>query len=65
VPLTQSFRTQAMTTQIYSFMMSLIDGKRTINDMAVVLQKQGLMTKEEAIPAIRTFLTKMLDDAQK
>ena len=60
VPLTQSFRTQAMTTQIYSFMMSLIDGKRTINDMAVVLQKQGLMTKEEAIPAIRTFLTKIM-----
>ncbi len=65
VPLTQSFRTQAMTTQIYSFMMSLIDGKRTIDDMAVVLKKQGLMTKEEAIPAIRTFLTKMYDDAQK
>jgi len=65
VPLTQSFRTQAMTTQIYSFMMSLIDGKRTIADMAVVLQKQGLMTKEEAMPAIRTFLTKMYDDSQK
>ncbi len=65
VPLTQSFRTQAMTTQIYSFMMSLIDGKRTIDDMAVVLQKQGLMSKEEAIPAIRTFLTKMHDDAQQ
>ena len=54
-----------MTTQIYSFMMSLIDGKRTIDEMAVVLQKQGLMSKEEAIPAIRTFLTKMFDDAQK
>ena len=65
VPLTQSFRTQAMTTQIYSFMMSLIDGKRTIDDMAVVLQKQGLMSKEEATPAIRTFLTKMFDDAQE
>ncbi len=65
VPLTQSFRTQAMTTQIYSFMMSLIDGRRTIDDMAVVLKKQGLMTKEEAIPAIRTFLTKMYDDSQQ
>jgi len=43
----------------------LIDGKRTIADMAVVLQKQGLMTKEEAMPAIRTFLTKMYDDSQK
>lgn len=64
VPLTQAFRTQAMTTQIYSFMMSLIDGKRTIGDMAVILQKQGLMSKDEAVPAIRTFLTKMYDDAQ-
>ena len=65
VPLTQSFRTQAMTTQIYSFMMSLIDGKRTIEEMADVLHKQGLMSKKEAVPAIRSFLTKMYDDSQK
>ena len=65
VPLTQSFRSQAMTTQIYSFIMSLIDGKRSIKDMAVVLEKQKLMTREEAEPAIRSFLTKMYDDSQK
>jgi uncharacterized protein YbaR (Trm112 family) len=65
VPLTQSFRSQAMTTQIYSFMMSLIDGKRTIKDMAVILEKQKLMTRDEAEPAIRSFLTKMYDDSQK
>jgi hypothetical protein len=29
------------------------------------LESQRLMTKEEAEPAIRTFLTKMYDDAQK
>ena len=65
VPLTQSFRSQAMTTQIYSFIMSLIDGKRTLKDMAVVLENQKLMTREEAEPAIRSFLTKMYDDSQK
>ena len=65
VPLTQSFRSQAMTTQIYSFMMSLIDGKRSIKDMAMVLEKQKLMSRDEAEPAIRSFLTKMYDDAQK
>lgn len=65
VPLSPSFRTQAMTTQIYSFMMSLIDGKRSIEDMAAVLEKQKLMTKAEAVPAIRAFLTKMYDDEQK
>jgi hypothetical protein len=65
VPLSQSFRTQAMTTQIYAFIMSLIDGKRTIKDMAILLEQQKLMSREEAEPAIRSFLTKMYDDSQK
>ncbi len=65
VPLMQSFRTQAMTTQIYSFIMSLVDGKRSIQDMAKVLEKQRLMTRAEAVPAIRAFLTKMYDDASQ
>jgi ubiquinone/menaquinone biosynthesis C-methylase UbiE len=65
VPLTPSFRQQAMTTQIYAFIMSLIDGKRSIRDMAAVLETQRLMSKEEAEPAIRTFLTRMYDDSQK
>jgi uncharacterized protein YbaR (Trm112 family) len=65
VPLSSSFRTQAMTTQVYSFIMSLIDGKRSIQEMAVVLERQKLMSKEEAEPAIRSFLTKMYDDSQR
>jgi uncharacterized protein YbaR (Trm112 family)/SAM-dependent methyltransferase len=65
VPLTPLFRQQAMTTQIYSFIMSLIDGKRSIKDMSVVLEKQKLMTKAEAEPAIRSFMTKMHDDSKR
>ncbi len=65
VPMTQSFRTQAMTTQIYAFIMSLIDGKRSIEDMAKILEQQKLMTRQEAVPAIRSFLTRMHDDSQR
>lgn len=65
VPLSPSFRSQAMTTQIYSFIMSLIDGKRTLQDMAVVLENQQLMSRDEAESAIRSFLIKMYDDEQK
>ncbi|HNP64513.1 MAG TPA: methyltransferase domain-containing protein [Woeseiaceae bacterium] len=65
VPLSPSFRQQAMTTQIYSFIMSLIDGRRSIKDMAIVLEKQKLMTRDEAEPAIRSFLTRMYDDSRK
>jgi len=65
VPMTQSFRQQAMTTQIYSFIMSLIDGKRSIKDMSILLEKQKLMTRAEAEQAIRSFMTKMYDDSQR
>lgn len=65
VPLSPSFRQQAMTTQIYSFIMSLIDGKRSIKEMAGILESQKLMTKEEAESAIRSFMTKMYDDSQR
>ena len=54
-----------MTTQIYMFIMSMIDGKRTIKDMAKVLAKQNLMSSTEAEPAIRAFLTRMYDDSQR
>jgi len=54
-----------MSTQIHGFIMSLIDGKRTLGDMAVILEQQKLMTKEEAIPALRSFFTRMYDDSQK
>lgn len=65
VPLTPSFRTQALSTRIYSYIMSLIDGQRTIEDMALILEQQKLMPRAEAIPAIRNFLTRMYDDSQR
>lgn len=65
VPALKSFRSQAMSTQIFGFVMSMIDGKRTIDDMAALMEQQQLMTKDEAIPAIRRFLTRMYDDSKK
>lgn len=65
VPLLQSFKTQAATTQIYAFIMSLIDGRRSIDDMAKLLEQQKLMSGQEAKPAIRKFLTRMYDDSQR
>lgn len=65
VPALASFRSQAMSTQIYSYIMTMIDGKRTIGDMAKILEQQKLMSKEEALPAIRVFLTRMYEDSQR
>ncbi len=65
VPLTQAFKTQSTTTHIYGYVMSLIDGKRSIQDMAKLMEEEKLMTRKEAVPAIRTFLTRMFDDSQR
>jgi hypothetical protein len=65
VPLLPSFRTQALTTQIYSFIMSLVDGRRSIDDMAAILEERMLMTRSEAEPAIRNFLSRMYHDSQR
>ncbi len=65
VPLLPSFRTQAMSTRIYAFVMSLIDGRRSIEEMAKLMEREKLMTREEALPAIRGFLTRMHDDSRR
>lgn len=65
VPALDEFRRQAMATQIHGFIMSLIDGRRSIADMAVMLEQQQLMPRAEAEPAIRSFLIKMYEDSQR
>jgi len=65
VPLLPAFQTQALSTRIYAFVMSMIDGKRTIDEMASIMEQQRLMPRKEAIPAIRNFLTRMYDDSRR
>jgi uncharacterized protein YbaR (Trm112 family) len=65
VPLSDSFRTQTAATRIHAFLMSLIDGRRSLKDMAKLVVEQRLMTADEAEPAIRSFLIKMHDDSRR
>jgi hypothetical protein len=65
VPLSESFRVQALSTRIHAFIMSLIDGKRSLKDIAKVIVEQRLMSEHEAEPAIRSFLIKMYEDSRR
>jgi uncharacterized protein YbaR (Trm112 family)/ubiquinone/menaquinone biosynthesis C-methylase UbiE len=64
VPLLPSFEAQTNSTRIYAFVMSMIDGKRSIADMATLMEEQQLMPKAEADAAIRSFLIKMYDESR-
>jgi SAM-dependent methyltransferase len=65
VPLLDSFRTQALSTRVHAFIMSLIDGRRSLKDMAKLLAEQNVMSRDEAEPAIRSFLIKMYEDSRR
>jgi len=50
--------------RVLSYVASLVDGRRSIRDVARVLVDQRLMTAEEAEPAVREFLTRLYDEAR-
>lgn len=43
----------------------MIDGERTIRDMARLMEQQKLMTAADAEPAIRRFLTRVLEQTDQ
>jgi hypothetical protein len=65
IPLSPGLQTQITTTKIHAFIMSLIDGKRSVLDMARVLEEQRLMPADQATMAVRQFLTTMLEEARR
>lgn len=60
VPALESFQEQAMATQVHAYLMSLIDGQRSITDIAQVLEQRQLMSAREGVPVVQGFLQKML-----
>jgi len=49
----------AVSSRIHGFILSLIDGRRSLADIVDLLVEQRLMTREDAEPAIRGFLLRL------
>jgi hypothetical protein len=64
VPALQDFQNAALTMRIYGFLASLIDGQRSLADMAQVLVSERLMTAESATPAVRGFVQRLWEDSR-
>lgn len=65
VPQLEEFKVQAIATRIHAYLMALIDGRRSVEDMARMLVEQRLMAQEDAEPAVRRFLTRMYDESRR
>jgi hypothetical protein len=65
VPLLPHFQTQALANRIYAFVMALIDGRRSIGQIAQYLVDQRLMLPAEAEPAVQNFLVQLYEESRR
>jgi SAM-dependent methyltransferase len=64
VPALPEFEGAALSMRIYGYLASLIDGRRSIADMAQVLAHERLMTAAEALPAVRGFVRRLWEESR-
>jgi SAM-dependent methyltransferase len=62
VPRTRAFEMQAVSSRIHAFMLALINGERSMRDMARLLVEQKLMSADEAESHVRIFLTRLHEE---
>jgi SAM-dependent methyltransferase len=64
VPRTRAFEMQAISTRVHAFMLALINGERSMRDMARLIVDQKLMPADEAEAQVRLFLTRLHEDSE-
>jgi len=64
VPLSPEFEGRQLELRVLAYVASLIDGRRSIRDVAQVLVEQRLMNAAEAEPTVRGFLRRLHAEAQ-
>ncbi len=65
VPQLGHFATQGLVTRIYAFVLALVDGRRSIREIAAYLVEQKLMEAADAEPAVRSFLTQLYEEGRR
>jgi hypothetical protein len=64
VPRTRAFEMQQVSSRVHAFLLALINGERSMRDMARVLVEQRLMSPQEAEPSVRLFLARLHEESE-
>jgi SAM-dependent methyltransferase len=64
VPLLPQVESEVLAMRVHSFVASLVDGRRTLRDIADVLVRERLMPADESLPVVREFLERLFAAAQ-
>jgi hypothetical protein len=64
IPKTRAFEMQQVSSRVHAFLLAMINGERSLRDMARMLVEQRLMGPDEAESQVKIFLTKLHEDAE-
>jgi hypothetical protein len=64
VPRTPALEMQAISSRVHAFLLALINGERSMRDMARILVEQRLMQPAEAEHAVRMFLARLHEESE-
>jgi hypothetical protein len=64
VPRTPALEMQAISSRVHAFLLAMINGERSMRDMARMLVEQRLMSATEAEQAVKTFLARLHEESE-
>ena len=64
VPLLPELQGRQLELRVLAYVASLVDGRRSVRDIAGLLAAQRLMTPEEAEPTVRAFLARLYEESR-
>jgi uncharacterized protein YbaR (Trm112 family) len=64
IPRTREFEMQAISSRVHAFLLAMINGERSMRDMARLLVEQRLMNADEAESQVRLFLTRLHEQSE-
>jgi hypothetical protein len=64
VPLLPALASRVLEMRVHAFVASLVDGKRSVSEIADVLVRERLMGHDEAEAAVREFLQRLFGEVQ-
>jgi hypothetical protein len=64
IPLLPEFQGRQLELRVLGYVASLVDGRRSVRDVARVLVEQRLMSEAEAEPTVRAFLARLYDESR-
>ena len=63
LPLSPQLESHALALRVQGYIASLVDGRRSLADVATLLVRERLLPPDEALPAVRAFMQRLYADA--